>query len=194
MKKSGFLTFILALIPGCGLMYLGYMKKGLQTMLMFATACYLAYAFASPRYFQWIMVLFISLLPVIWFYQMFDSMHTISRMKRQEIEVPLDDGFYIPAKINTLSPAQNPLIAKIIAISLILIGSFSLLFGILDNLDKLHYFFNRDIAKVIISTLRSYLIPTIISIALIIAGVKLLKGSKPKFANADDVSGGSDLS
>lgn len=177
MKKSGFLTFTLSLIPGCGLMYLGYMKKGLQTMLMFAASCFMAYLFASLRYFEWIMVFFISLLPVIWFYQMFDSMHSISRMKRQEIEVPSDDGFYVPQKITTLSPAQNPTMAKIVAAILILVGSFGLIFGILDNM---YYLFDDGMAGTIIDTVRNYLVPAIVSIVLIIAGIKLLKGSKAK--------------
>jgi TM2 domain-containing membrane protein YozV len=87
------------MIPGCGLMYLGYMKKGLQTMFIFAASCFLAYSFMELRL-SWISALFLMLLPIIWFYQLFDTMHTVSRMKREKIDFPQDDGFYMPKKMN----------------------------------------------------------------------------------------------
>ena len=34
-KKRGFWTFIFSLIPGAGEMYLGFMKRGVSTMLVF---------------------------------------------------------------------------------------------------------------------------------------------------------------
>lgn len=179
MKKNSFLTFLFSLIPGCGLMYLGYMKKGLQTMLMFAVSGYLAAVSADWRM-EWLMVFFIILLPVIWFYQMFDSMHTISFMKRMEIEVPADDDFFIPftaLKPHTFSTFKNSMISKAIGIILILGGSYKILFGILD------YMYSRvkpQIVRDIINPLRELTIPVVISLVLISIGVKLIIGSKPK--------------
>ena len=34
-RKSGFLTFCFACLPGAGEMYLGYMKRGLSVMIAF---------------------------------------------------------------------------------------------------------------------------------------------------------------
>ena len=34
-RKSGFLTFCFACLPGVGEMYLGYMKRGLSVMIAF---------------------------------------------------------------------------------------------------------------------------------------------------------------
>ena len=185
MNKNKFLTFIMSIIPGCGLMYLGYMKKGLQVMLLFATSCFMAYFVAYLRYFEWIMAIFIFLLPVIWFYQMFDSMHTVSRMQREGIEVPSDDGFYVPQKAGMLSPA----ITKIVAVIFILAGSFGIIFGFLDNA---YYLFHYETAEIIVRTIRHYLIPAIVSIALIIAGIKLLRGSKPMKTDDMKAAEGSD--
>ena len=194
MKKSSFLTFILSMIPGCGLMYLGYMKKGLQMMLMCALLFF--FALSVPYYFNWARALFILATLVVWFYQVFDSMHTVSRMKREGIEVPLDDIFYMPENLNTLSPMQNPKIAKALAIALILIGGFSILFAILNNMYSILTFWgiNPDISYALTYAIRDNLVPVVVSIALIIIGARLLKGKKVKKEDSTYSSEEDDLS
>jgi len=168
------------------------MKKGLQMMFMFAALCF--FASIVPYYFNWIRVLFILPMPVLWFYQVFDSMHTISRMKREGIEVPRDDAFYVPENLNALSLMQNPKTAKILAIALILIGGVSILFAILNNMDSILIFWgiNPDIAFSMTYAIRDNLVPVVVSIALIIIGTKLLKGKKIKKADST-YSGEEDL-
>ena len=183
MKKNGFLTFLFSFIPGCGLMYLGYMKKGLQVMLTFAATGFIG-GFFSSFHIGWIEGFFFLLLPVIWFYQMFDAMHTVARMKNQGIGLPADDGFYLPDKVLRFSPAQNRTAAKIIAGILILAGSFSLVIGVLDSLWQ-YPAFNQEILGIINNTIRFNLIPVVVSILLIIFGVRLLKGKNS--AKTDDV-------
>lgn len=178
MSKNGFLTFLFSTIPGCGLMYLGYMKKGLQIMMMFAVAGFIGAFFASYQI-TWIGGIFWLLLPVIWFYQMFDAMHTVSRMKNQGIELPADDGFYLPDRMIRFSLAQNRTAAKIVAGILILVGSLSLITGVLNNLLR-YSWIDHEILELINSAIRHNLIPAIVSIILIIAGIKLLKGGKVK--------------
>jgi len=186
MKKSGFLTFVFSMIPGCGLMYLGYMKKGLQTMLMFAMSI-IGIIFSDYSYLRGVMAIFIVLLPIIWFYQLFDAMHSLSRMKRLQIECPTDDGFYIAQNLQIFSPVKNTAAAKAIAVLLIFAGVFGIIFSLLDNL---HYIIaNDDVVWRITGIVRSYLIPAIVSIALIALGIKLLKGSRPKRIDVDDVDG-----
>ncbi|MCL2084779.1 MAG: hypothetical protein FWH06_05940 [Oscillospiraceae bacterium] len=174
MKKSRFLTFMLSSIPGCGLMYLGYMKKGLQNMLMFTAAGYMVFLL-SPLRFEWIQTMFVLCMPVLWLYQMFDAMHSVSRMKRQEIEIPEDDGFFIPQNIFALLPARRRAAAKAAAAVLILAGSFGILNGVMDNL---HYMLDHEAVLFITGSIRSYLVPAVVSLALIVLGVRLLKGSK----------------
>ena len=177
MRKNRFLTFLFSLVPGCGLMYLGYMKKGLQIMAMTAVSIFLG-AFFSSLHIGWFGAIFFAAIPIIWFYQMFDAMHTISRMKDQGVGLPEDDGFYLPEKLERFSPAQNRMAAKILAVSLIVIGCVSLVSGVLNNLWL--YPVNHQIVQVINTAIRNNLIPGIVSIILIIAGIKLLTGSKSK--------------
>jgi hypothetical protein len=158
-------------------MYMGYMKKGLQTMAMFAASGFLATLFGSMRGLEWLMAAFIILLPIIWLYQMFDSMHTLSRMKRLGIEVPEDDGFYLPQNLKSPSLFQNRTAAKILAGILLLIGISGLVFGVLDNL---HHFIDWDTVHEINRVVRNNLTPAIISIVLIVLGIRLLKGGKQK--------------
>ena len=189
MQKNRFPTFLFSIIPGCGLMYLGYMKKGLQVMLMFAALCFVG-AFFSTYNIGWIGGLFFLLLPVIWFYQMFDAMHTVERMKDQGIELPADDGFYLPDGILRFSPTQNRTAAKIIAGILILVGSFNLISGVLNNMLR-YPVFDQKILRLINNAVRYDLIPAIVSIVLIIAGIRLLRGRSTKKAdNFSDNKGG----
>ena len=68
MKKSNFLTFIFALIPGAGQMYLGMVKKGISLMTLFMGVIALVGFFRLS---------FLALaLPVIWFYTFFDTFNT----------------------------------------------------------------------------------------------------------------------
>lgn len=184
MKKNSFLTFLFSCIPGCGLMYLGYMKKGLQVLTMFAAAGFVG-GFFSVYSIDWFAAFFFLMLPIIWFYQMFDAMHTVSRMKDQGIEMPADDGFYLPDKVLRFTPSQNRTAAKILAGILILVGIISLVLGVLNNLWR-YPGLNQEVLNFIDNIIRNNLIPAIVSIILIIAGIKLLKGSKVK--KTDDIS------
>ena len=177
MKKNSFLTFLFSLIPGCGLMYLGYMKKGLQIMAMFAASIYLAIASVTGSYgyrrFEWIMLFFVLLMPIIWFYQMFDAMHSLARMRRLSMDSAMDDAFFLPKKIDIFSPAKNPAAAKVLAAILIgagVIGLFSAVWGSIS----------RYIIPQVTWFVDIYLIPSVISLALIVIGVRLLKGRKGK--------------
>jgi hypothetical protein len=115
-------------------MYLGYMKKGLQTMFLFVAPILVGYVIGFLRYFNELAMIFLFFLPIIWLYQFFDSMHTVSRLKKQGIEFPTDDGFYMPQmiKMDMFSPTSNPKMARILAGVLICVGCFGLFFGFLE--------------------------------------------------------------
>lgn len=77
VKKSNRRTTALALsiIPGAGHMYLGYEEKGLLIMGGF---------FFSVFFMGWLgMSFLLFLLPLIWFYSFFDTMHTVDGNKGQ---------------------------------------------------------------------------------------------------------------
>lgn len=66
MNKSKFVTVILSLVPGLGHLYLGWMERGMQFMIAFFLAIFLM---------DWLSIsLFGYLLPVIWFYSLFDAL------------------------------------------------------------------------------------------------------------------------
>jgi hypothetical protein len=176
MQKNRFLTFIFSLIPGGGLMYLGYMKKGLQFMLMFTAAGLLGGFFIDLNT-GWFAAMFLLTMPVIWFYQMFDAMHTVNRMKDQGVELPVDDGFIIPEKLSRFYPSQNRTVSRIIAGILILAGSVSLISNVVNNLWS--FPIRRDVLDAI-SGVRHNIVPGIVSIILIVIGIKLLTGGKAK--------------
>jgi len=195
MKKNKFLTFCFAVIPGCGHMYLGYMKRGLQFMMMFAIFALFGFFSINELRSETISIFFIVLLPIIWFYQMFDSMHTISQMRRLEIVYPEDDGFFIPgfSKISNLDSLvffKKPKVIKTIAAVLICIGAYVLFMNMSQGIYQMIYDSTsnlkiRDIYSNTYSTIMRYVPPVLISLGLIIVGIRLLKGNKKNRYNAD---------
>jgi hypothetical protein len=187
MHKNKFLTFLFSIIPGCGHMYLGYMKRGAEFMAMFAAAFYFMILFMNlwHRLFDTIGTIFVIMLPVIWLYQIFDSMHTIAQMRRLGIEVPLDDEFFIPgvsniSNLNALNVFKKRKVIKGFASILMCVGVYVLftniingVFGILRNSASAYM---RIQYQNIYITIMDYTPPAIISLLLIFAGIKLLKG------------------
>ena len=191
MRKNKFLTFLFSIIPGCGHMYLGYMKRGAEFMAMFAATIYFSIIMIGFSYrsngIEMIGVFFFILMPIIWLYQMFDSMHTISQMRRLEIEVPEDDGFFIPGFSNVSNPEslnffKKRKVVKVIAGILICVGGYLLIANISDGIYRMLYHNSDDYWRRIFSsaydTIRNYVPAVIISVVLMFAGVKLLAGSK----------------
>ena len=184
MKKSGFWTLVLSLIPGGGLMYLGYLKKGLQYMLMFGGSFWLALLFDNMFRYQmgdWIMSLFIIVAVVIWLFQFFDAMHTRVRMKRLEIDVPADDGFFYPQNLFTNSPLKKISAAKSFAAVLIVLGSAWLLSLVMDMARR----YLIDEIRVYVERANQYLFPVLISLGLMVAGFRLLRGGKKRNGGSD---------
>jgi len=201
MRKNKFLTFLFSTIPGCGHMYLGYMKRGVEFMAMFASSVYFAVVFIGylSLNIEFIGAIFVVLLPVIWLYQMFDSMHTISFMRKMEIEFPEDDGFFIPGfanitNLNSLNFFKKRKVVKIIAGILIFVGAYALL----SNISRVVYmrfhingaeYYIDEAYRIIFSVIMSYVPSVAVSIVLIVAGIKLLAGKKNKNDN-DNMNGG----
>ena len=194
MHKNRFLTFLFALIPGCGFMYLGYMKKGAEYMIMFASAFYFAIAFAVFLQVHAVGAIFGIAVPIIWFYQMFDSMHAISQMKRFEIEVPKDEGFFIqnitsPKLLNLFKSRKA---VRTIAAVLICIGVYAVIaniMGVMANVIRDYWSIRWDNNFLFIYNKIRYSLPTvIISLLLIFAGIKVLKKDSKKDDSDDNIN------
>ncbi|RXZ77170.1 hypothetical protein EBB07_33380 [Paenibacillaceae bacterium] len=72
LRKRRWLTFMFALIPGVGHLYLGFSKMGLQFMTA-ASLC-IIFSISLPNIFPFA-------LAILWFYQMFDALQKAAWMK-----------------------------------------------------------------------------------------------------------------
>jgi len=195
MNKNKFLTFLFSIIPGVGHMYLGYMKRGAEFMTMFAVSAYFATGLMGGWSYrlnlELIGVIFLLILPIIWFYQMFDSMHAISQMRRLGIEVPEDDGFFIPGFSNitntkALNVFKNRKVVKTIAAVFVILGVYILFVNITGGISNI--LINSRVSRQFIDGYNMVLnhIPSvIISLVLIFGGIKLLLGKNDNQNNQD---------
>jgi hypothetical protein len=153
-RKSKFLTFILSFFPGVGHMYLGYMKLGVQIMAIFLGSIFLT---------DWLRLsLLWVVVPIIWFYSMFDSLAKQSYENHNYDEnLGIFDYFN---KNNFLFRKRNKLLGWV----LIIVGVYST--------------FERAIMPVLYKYFSYQVWETFkigaISIILVIIGVKLLIGTK----------------
>ncbi|WP_438435177.1 hypothetical protein [Gorillibacterium sp. sgz500922] len=84
-KRSRMAATLLAILPGAGHMYLGLQTRGLQLMAGFLISIYLLDALHLS--------LFLLLIPLIWFYALFDALQTISKYGREPLtDKPLIAG------------------------------------------------------------------------------------------------------
>lgn len=74
-KKGKFMTFLFALIPGAGQMYMGFMKMGVSLMATFATILLVGGWLNIPAFFI--------LAPIVWFYSFFDAINRASLDKEE---------------------------------------------------------------------------------------------------------------
>jgi len=84
-KRSRTIATVLAVFPGAGHMYLGLQQRGLQLMGAFLLSIYIMDALYLS--------LFLFLIPLIWFYSLFDALQLISRYDRELlIDKPIVSG------------------------------------------------------------------------------------------------------
>jgi hypothetical protein len=71
--KSKFIAFVLSLLPGCGYLYLGLMKRGLQAMVIFFGTIFFSVMIQMDE-------LTALVLPVIFFYTVFDTQQFVKKI------------------------------------------------------------------------------------------------------------------
>lgn len=141
----------LSVIPGAGHMYLGLQREGLILMSTFFFAIFLM---------GWLnMSFFLFLLPVIWFYSIFDTLHSLEEKSEE---------YHTDSYLFSLLDS-NP---KIVGWSLIGLGILAI--------------FNRIITPLLPLRLQSYLQTIIVATILIATGIRLLKGPKEISENAEE--------
>lgn len=165
MRRSSFLTFLAALIPGVGYMYLGLMKKGLEALAI--------YLLIEPV-FGIIGLGLAGILKIIfWFYTFIDTFNLANRIDQGEII--MDSSFIMDKFVNNNGTIANNFqgsskkLWNVIGILFIIIGIMAILDKTLVGLDVYYY---------VKSVMNKFLVPII----LVLFGVYILfKGNKQNF-------------
>lgn len=168
MRKSRILTFLFALFPGAGQMYLGYMRRGVSLMfaffLIFALMGLLGLSFLA------------FLLPVLWFYAFFDTLN----LRSMSYEMLPQDNYIFP--LDTLAGRQvvdffrtRHLLGGIL---LILLGVYILLHTFV--LPFFYFTLGIDLYPLFEA------LPTLaVAIAIILLGVHMIRSVVPKAIESD---------
>lgn len=145
----------LSLIPGAGHMYLGLQLQGLQYMSLFFFTAFLM---------GWLnMSLFFFVLPVIWFYSLFDAYHRAEgdRLNKWEDNLLFINWFKEHPKW---------------------VGWGCIILGVVVVIERL-------ITPLLIWEVRNYLQTGLVAVVLIVVGIKLIIGSKKNEADVEEMEG-----
>ncbi len=80
-SRSRFIAFLLSMVPGGGYLYLGLMRRGLQTMLLFFGTIFVSATIQMEA-------LTALILPIIFFYTVFDTQQFVKKINHG---YPLED-------------------------------------------------------------------------------------------------------
>jgi len=114
--RSPALVFLFSLLPGAGHMYMGFMRRGLQLMVLFFGTIWLG-SLSTPIGISDLVTVLAA--PVVWFYSFFDSLGISGRLARGEVVA--DRGIF--AGNGTFTPAAWGWALVVIG-ALLLLGNF----------------------------------------------------------------------
>ncbi len=174
-KKSGFWTFIFSLLPGAAEMYMGFMKMGVSLMGLFFGLFMLGGFFGQS--------IFILADVVVWFYAFFHA-HNLRAMDDEDFYM-LEDDYLLHLDGSGKEFWDRMVVSryrKLAAVALIIIGISILWNNLLDLLHWLLPGFMQDVIYMI-----SYRIPqTVLGIAIIVAGVWMIRGKKRELLDGEE--------
>ncbi len=164
-KKSNFLTFCFAFLPGAGQMYMGFMKRGISIMSSFFLLIFLSsWLNLGPLMF---------IMPVIWFYAFFDTFN-LRAMPDDEFYATEDDYLILSGfEVDKFRFFQGKY-RTVIAVSLIVIG-FTILW---NNLFDLCEWILPNIVREAVYRFGHYFPQLLIGLGIIALGVYLIIGKK----------------
>ena len=161
-RRSEFITFILALFPGLGYIYLGLPLKGVEMMVLFLIIDPVFKIIGISS------ISFVAMLP-LWFYAFFNTFTLADKIDSGVIVK--DDGFLFRRKDNGEVYIENTEIGNkkwiIAGVILIILGFIALLNGLSD----VNYVFNR---------IKYYSNMCVIPAIFIIAGIYMLYRTNKK--------------
>lgn len=164
-KKNKLLTLFFSLIPGAAEMYMGFMKKGFSIMTIFTISLMI------PIIFQIEVFLCISVL--VWFFAFFHARNIAT--SDNETFLSLEDEWIFSNFIDKEQiPSFSRSYQKWFAIILIIFGCGSLL----NNCMNMIYNMIPDELWHIFYPIANHIPKILISIVLIVVGVKMIQGKK----------------
>ena len=172
-KKNGFWMFIFSFVPGCGEMYLGFMKMGLSLMVVFFGL------FALATWLNLSVLIFAA--AVVWFYSFFHARNMAAMSDQEILETEDDYLFHIPEDL-----AERELKGKYrkwAAILLIIFGVILLYQNVMYLIGEVFY---EQIPYEVYSFFTQILgerVPQIVvAVLIILLGVKLISGKKKELS------------
>lgn len=164
-KKNKLLTLFFSLIPGAGEMYMGFMKMGFSIMSIFTISIIL------PILFDIEIFLCISIL--IWFFAFFHA-RNLATCDNETFFALEDDWIFANFIDKEQVPSFGKSYQKGVAIILIIFGFGSLL----NNCMNLIYNLIPNVLWDVLYPIANRMPKILISIVLIIVGVKMIQGKK----------------
>jgi hypothetical protein len=170
MKKNAFLTFICACVPGCGQMYLGYMKRGTSLLLWFIASIAIPQILASLTSIYTITLLCL-LAFVSWAYSFFDTFNLRNLLPQQQAAMKdefLPGGDWFTRK--NKPSFKGYAIAGWFLIALGVIFIFNILW---DDLYRFIWNYSTTLAQLLLRA------PALlVGVIVIIIGIVMLRGHK----------------
>jgi TM2 domain-containing membrane protein YozV len=170
-QNKKLIAMLLSVIPGAGHLYLGLQRQGVELMAVFFLAFYLTDLLRVS--------IFIIVVPIIWFFSLFDVMHKVSETRPMTDDRIFTDAWFKSnaAIISEKSALRNK--HKLLGYILIISGSV--------------IFFNRIIYPMVEAyihyRIRGNIQTGIVAFLLILGGLRLIIGSKEKdIIDGDDDS------
>lgn len=160
--RNSFLTFLTALIPGVGYMYLGLVKKGIQMLMLFLLI---------EPVFHILGIGFLSAIVKIplWFYTFFDTFAVANKIDKGEPVADMDFIFNKYMKDGSQVALDREKLGKnfslIIAIGLIAVGGLAILH-------------NLSFASPLYGLIRTYVSTYFIPVLFVLGGIFLLFKNK----------------
>lgn len=146
MRRNSFLTFLAALIPGIGYMYLGLIRRGIQFLLL--------YLLIEPVFRIVGLSFLASIIKIpLWFYTFFDTFNVANKLDRGEIVY--DSDIFGNGSFQVDGRWANLLNDKWILIA----GWALVILGVLGVINKA--FYGNEIYNLIRSYISTYFIPVI---------------------------------
>lgn len=172
-KRSSFLTFCFAFLPGAGQMYMGFMKRGASLMSAFFLLIFAStWLNLSPLMFA---------MPVIWFFAFFDTFNLRS-LPEEEFYGMEDSYILYPDLIKNRSSVLQGKFRFVFAIILIFLG-FSVLW---NNLYGMINWMLPDLIRNIFYSFGQYFLQFLVGCGIIALGIHLIIGKKKALDTKED--------